>query len=130
MELFLAAVKLALEREREGRGAGLRLLTGTVTSPTLLQQIRDLLAALPNAKWTSWEPAGRGNVAEGARLAFGEVVEPRYAFDHQEVILSLEADFLGSGPGMARQVRDFVSGRRGGRGTCRTGSTSWNRRRL
>ena len=112
---FLAAVKLALEREREGRGAGLRLLTGTVTSPTLLQQIRELLAAFPNAKWTSWEPAGRGNVAEGARLAFGEVVEPRYAFDQAEVILSLEADFLGTGPGMARQVRDFVTGRRGGR---------------
>ena len=109
---FLAAVKLALEREREGRGAGLRFLTGTVTSPTLIQQMHDVLAAYPNAKWIRWEPAGRDNVAEGARLAFGEVVEPRYALDRADVIVSLEADFLGSGPGMPRAVRNFVARRK------------------
>jgi MoCo/4Fe-4S cofactor protein with predicted Tat translocation signal len=109
---FLAAVKLALEREREGRGAGLRFLTGTVTSPTLQKQLADVLAAYPEAKWVSWEPAGRDSVAEGARLAFGQVVEPRYALDRADVILSLEADFLGAGPAMPRTVRDFASRRR------------------
>jgi molybdopterin-containing oxidoreductase family iron-sulfur binding subunit len=109
---FLAAVKLALEREREGRGAGMRFLTGTVTSPTLQKQLADILAAYPEAKWVSWEPASRDNVAEGARLAFGQVVEPCYALDRADVILSLEADFLGAGPAMPRTVRDFASRRR------------------
>src|SRR5262245_1214076 len=111
---FLAAVRLALEKERPQGGAGLRFLTGTVTSPTLRQQIADVLAEFPKAKWISWEPASRENVAEGARLAFGEVVEPLPAFDRADVILSLECDFLGSGPSMPRAVRDFVSRRRGG----------------
>ena len=109
---FLAAVRLALEKERPARGAGLRFLTGTVTSPTLEKQIAGVLAEFPEAKWVAWEPAGRDNVAEGARLAFGEPVEPRYAFDRADVILSLEADFLGAGPAMPRAVRDFASRRR------------------
>ncbi len=110
---FLAAARLALETERPGGGAGLRFLTRTVTSPTLRRQIEDVLAALPKARWTTWEPAGRENAAAGARLAFGEDVEPLYAFDRADVVLSLEADFLGSGPAMPRAVRDFVSRRRG-----------------
>ena len=112
---FIAAVKLALERDRSagGRGAGLRFLTGTITSPTLLQQLHDVLAAHPDAKWTSWEPVGRENAMEGARLAFGEPVEARYRLDAADVILSLESDFLGTGPDMPRRVRDFAARRRG-----------------
>ncbi len=112
---FLAAMRLALERERPARGAGLRLLTGTITSPTLEKQIADILAAFPAAKWIAWEPVGRDAIGEGARLAFGETVEPQYAFDAPDVILSLEADFLGSGPAMPRHVRDFASRRRADR---------------
>jgi MoCo/4Fe-4S cofactor protein with predicted Tat translocation signal len=112
---FIAAVKLALERDRaaEGRGAGLRFLTGTVTSPTLLQQLHDVMAAHPDAKWASWEPVGRENVMDGARLAFGEPVEALYRFDAADVVLSLESDFLGTGPSMPRMVRDFATRRRG-----------------
>ncbi|MFY9551990.1 MAG: TAT-variant-translocated molybdopterin oxidoreductase, partial [Thermoanaerobaculia bacterium] len=115
---FLAAAKLALEKERAGRGAGLRFLTGTVTSPTLTRQIQDVLAAFPEAKWISWEPVCRDNVLEGARLAFGEAVEPQPRFDRADVILSLESDFLGTGPAMPRTVRDFAS-RRKAEGTNR-----------
>src|SRR5262245_29377438 len=109
---FLAVARLALEKERAGRGAGLRFLTGTVTSPTLTRQINDILAAFPEARWISWDAAGRDNVLEGARLAFGEPVEPLPHFDRADVILSLESDFLGSGPAMPRTVRDFASRRR------------------
>ncbi len=110
---FLGAARLAVERERPDQGAGLRLLTGTVTSPTLRKQIGDVLAAFPKARWVSWEPVCRDNVAEGARLAFGEAVEPLHAFERADVILSLEADFLGTGPDMPRAVRAFASRRRG-----------------
>ncbi len=40
---------------------------------------------------------------------------PLPAFDKADVILSLEADFLGSGPAMPRAVRDFVSRRKADR---------------
>jgi molybdopterin-containing oxidoreductase family iron-sulfur binding subunit len=110
---FVSAVHLELEKQRPQGGAGLRFLTPTITSPTFRKQIADVLAEFPKAKWITWEPVSRENVAEGARLAFGEVVEPLPAFDRADVILSLEADFLGSGPAMPRAVRDFVSRRKG-----------------
>jgi MoCo/4Fe-4S cofactor protein with predicted Tat translocation signal len=110
---FLASTRLALEKERPARGAGLRFLTTSVSSPTLAAQMASILQAFPEARWVAWEPAGRDNVYEGARLAFGEVAEPCYAFDRADVILSLEADFLGVGPAQPRAVRDFASRRRG-----------------
>jgi molybdopterin-containing oxidoreductase family iron-sulfur binding subunit len=113
---LLAAVKLALEKERASsrRGAGLRFLTTTVTSPTLQAQIAAVLAELPEAKWVAWEPVSRENVFAGTKMAFGEELQPVYAFDKADVILSLEADFLGTGPSMPRHTRDFASRRRGG----------------
>jgi molybdopterin-containing oxidoreductase family iron-sulfur binding subunit len=109
---LLVDVKLALEKERPRKGAGLRVLTPTVTSPTLAAQLSDFLAAFPAAKWISWEPCGRENSAQGARLAFGAPMETRFAFEKADVVLSLDADFLGSGPAQPRYVRDFSMRRR------------------
>jgi molybdopterin-containing oxidoreductase family iron-sulfur binding subunit len=111
---LLAAARLALEKERPRRGAGLRWITPATTSPTFAAQMEAILAAYPEAKWIAWEPAGRDNVYAGTRLAFGEPLEPRYAFEKARVVLSLGADFLGSGPAQPRYVRDFASRRRAG----------------
>ncbi|MGH9389094.1 MAG: TAT-variant-translocated molybdopterin oxidoreductase, partial [Vicinamibacteria bacterium] len=62
---FLAAAKLALEKERPRRGAGLRWITPATTSPTFAAQMESILAVFPEAKWIVWEPAGRDNVYEG-----------------------------------------------------------------
>ncbi len=45
-----------MRRLREHRGAGLRLLTETIVSPTLAWQIKELFKAMPEAKWHVWEP--------------------------------------------------------------------------
>src|SRR5262249_13133320 len=60
---FLAALRSAVAAQRARRGAGLRILTETVTSPTLAAELRSLLDALPEARWHQWEPAGRHLVA-------------------------------------------------------------------
>src|SRR5690606_30677476 len=52
-------------------GAGLALLTGTVTSPTTADMISRLQEQYPNMRWVQWDPTGRDNIREGARLAFG-----------------------------------------------------------
>src|SRR5579872_2150716 len=45
----------ALGSEKSGGGSGLRLLTSTVTSPTLAEQIRNFLKGYPSAKWVQYE---------------------------------------------------------------------------
>src|SRR5262249_18841744 len=109
---FREALGAALEKQRAPQGAGLRFLTGTVTSPTLFGHLEDILAAFPGARWHQYEPVGRDNVRAGAILAFGEAVEAQYRLERADVILSLDFDFVGSGPSNLRLVREFASRRR------------------
>ena len=92
-------------------GGGLRILTDTVTSPTLAAQINAILKKLPAAKWHQYEPCGRDNSREGAKLAFGKPVNTVYRMDQADVIVSLDADFVSSGPGHVRYAREFSSRR-------------------
>ena len=89
------------------KGAGLRILTDTVTSPSLAAQIRRDPHAFPDAKWHQYESCGRDNAREGAKLAFGKSVNTVYRVDQADVILSLDADFFASGPGHVRYAREF-----------------------
>jgi molybdopterin-containing oxidoreductase family iron-sulfur binding subunit len=109
---FLGAIQQAISKQKAKRGAGLRILTETVTSPTLANQIREMLAAFPAAKWHQWEPAGAHSSVAGARLAFGQPVNTVYDLRGADVIVSLDADFLSSGPGSLRYARQFSARRR------------------
>jgi molybdopterin-containing oxidoreductase family iron-sulfur binding subunit len=103
--------RLRTERQAE-QGAGLAFLSETVVSPTLASQLQQVLTDLPQAKWHQYEPVNQDNAFEGAKLAFGEIVEVQYKFDQAQVIVSLDADVLGAGPGSVRYARDFANGRR------------------
>ena len=48
---------------------------------------------------------------EGTRLAFGKPMNPVYHFDQADVVVSLDADFIGVGSGHVRHIRDFSSRR-------------------
>ena len=109
---FLAVGDKTRQKYLANKGAGLRLLTETITSPTLADQLHTLLTQFPLAKWHQYEPCGRDTVRQGARLAFGEYVNTLYRFDRADVILSLDADFLCYGPGSVRYARDFSDRRR------------------
>ena len=109
---FISAISGPMMAEKSLAGGGVRILTQTVSSPTLAAQIRDYLAANPQAKWHVYEPINRDNVVEGAKLAFGEPVETRYDLSKADVIVSLDADFLYAGfPGSTRYTRDFAARR-------------------
>jgi MoCo/4Fe-4S cofactor protein with predicted Tat translocation signal len=109
---FIDALRGPLSVQKSLAGGGVRILTQTVSSPTLAAQIRDYLELNPQAKWHVYEPISRDNVVEGAKLAFAEPVETRYDLSKADVIVSLDADFLYAGfPGAARYTRDFAARR-------------------
>jgi MoCo/4Fe-4S cofactor protein with predicted Tat translocation signal len=111
-ESFIADFGNALVNERASGGAGLRILTGTITSPTLAAQLNAVLKQFPSARWHQYEPCGRHNTREGARLAFGQYVNTVYRFDKADVILSLDSDVFFAEPGSLRYARDFADHRR------------------
>jgi hypothetical protein len=109
---FVAAMRAVVNAQQAKQGAGLRILTETVASPTMAAQLREILARMPLATWHQWEPAGRHNAREGSRLAFGAYFDAQYAVEKADVILTLDADFLCSGPGGLKHARAFASRRR------------------
>jgi len=109
---FAKEIKGALAAQKTLGGAGIRILTQTISSPTLKDQMHSFLAMYPKAKWHVYEPANRDNALEGAKLAFGEALETQYRLENAAVIVSLDADFLYAGfPGNVRYIRDFAKKR-------------------
>ena len=108
----LDVIRPKMTELRAKRGAGFRLLTESVISPTLAWQLDRLLADLPEAKWHVWEPIHRDAERRGLEIAFGEPVRPVYNFGRADVVLSLDADFLNCSPGRLGDAADFMARRR------------------
>ena len=102
--------EVAIQKTKQG--AGMRILTQTITSPTLSNQIKEFLDLFPKAKWHQYEPIGRDNVHEGSQMAFGKLAATQYRFDQADIVLAIGSDFLTFGPGHLRYARDFTSRRR------------------
>ena len=92
-------------------GATLRVLTGTLTSPTERALLAALLAREPGARWHVHAPLKDVAAAEGARLAVGKVVTPVLHFDRARCVLALSADPFSDGPGAVRHAIDWSSAR-------------------
>ncbi len=105
---FLDAAQALTTAVKATGGENFRILTGSVNSPTVVSQINKLLAFYPQAKWHQWEPAAGDGGSEGAKLAFGRVVNTVYMPGKANVILSLDSDFLASGPGHIAYARQFA----------------------
>jgi molybdopterin-containing oxidoreductase family iron-sulfur binding subunit len=110
---FLTALAGVRDVAGLNKGEGVRILTGTVTSPTLASQMKTFLEAYPAAKWHQYDPCGRHSARSGSMLAFGKAINTVYRFDRADVIVALDADFLCSGmPGGIRYAREYAARRR------------------
>jgi molybdopterin-containing oxidoreductase family iron-sulfur binding subunit len=88
-EAFTSAVKATRD------GTGVYFLSETITSPTLAAQWKQVQAKYPAAKLVQWEPVNRDSAMAASKAAFGSYTDARYKLEDAEVILSLDADFLG-----------------------------------
>jgi MoCo/4Fe-4S cofactor protein with predicted Tat translocation signal len=93
------------------KGEGLAILTGATTSPTLISQINAILAQSPNAKWYIHEPSVNSAVASAAKKIAGRNAFIAYDFSQADVIVSLESDFLNTGPAALAYARQFSARR-------------------
>jgi molybdopterin-containing oxidoreductase family iron-sulfur binding subunit len=109
---FTGELAAALNAQGGLRGAGLRLLTGAVTSPTMVGQIEELLASYPGARWHVWEPALATEARAGLARAHGADREAVYDLSRADVVLTLDSDFLVASPGAPRYARELTARRR------------------
>jgi MoCo/4Fe-4S cofactor protein with predicted Tat translocation signal len=108
---FLTAVQSGLAIQKARQGAGLRFLSGPITSPSLAELMATILQDFPQARWHQYDSIVR-DARAGVQPAAGAPTSTIYHFDKADVIVSLESDFLASGPGSVRYARDFADRRR------------------
>jgi MoCo/4Fe-4S cofactor protein with predicted Tat translocation signal len=93
------------------KGEGLAILSGATTSPTLISQIGAILAESPNAKWYVHEPSVNPATASSARKIAGRPALVAYDLSQADVIVSLDSDFINTGPAALAYARQFSSRR-------------------
>jgi len=72
----------------------------------------ETFGAVSLAKWHQWEPASGDGAREGAKLAFGRNLNTVYMPGKANVILSLDSDFLASGPGHIAYAKQYARRRK------------------
>ena len=77
-------------------GSNLSIVSQTVVSPTT-QKLIDEFCAKTGAKHVSYDPVSVSGMMEANFRSFGKRVVPSYNFDKADLIVSINADFLGFG---------------------------------
>jgi MoCo/4Fe-4S cofactor protein with predicted Tat translocation signal len=85
----------ATAAKKTSGGQGIYFLSETITSPTLAAQWKQVEAAYPQAKMVQWEPVNQDSSRAASKAAFGSYTDAQYKLEEADVILSLDADFLG-----------------------------------
>src|SRR5262249_1069335 len=109
---FDAALHPRLNRLRTKQGQGLAILTGRITSPSMIAQLGTLKQSMPQMKWYRYEAVDAGAVRSGATLAFGRFATALPRFKDARVVLALDADPVGFGPEQIRNAREIADARR------------------
>ena len=108
---FTGALSTEAQSIGARKGEGLAILSGATTSPTLISQMNTLLAQWPSAKWYVHEPSANPAVASAAKKIAGRNAIVTYDFSQADVVVSLDADFLNSGPACLKYARQFSAKR-------------------
>lgn len=108
---FLEWMFVHIQGLKKAEGEGLYFLFEPNASPLLEDMRRRLLETYPKAKVYSWSPSSRHTGYQGAELAFGDAYETLYDFEAADVILSLDADFLGTEPSSVLHMHQFANRR-------------------
>jgi MoCo/4Fe-4S cofactor protein with predicted Tat translocation signal len=111
-ESFVTALYERRDRLLARHGEGLRLLTGAVTSPSLIAQIAALQQQFPQMQWHHWEPLHRDNERAACEIAFGRSFDRVFEPGSADVIFAIESDLISATPGWLAYARQFAARRR------------------
>ncbi|NRA48947.1 MAG: TAT-variant-translocated molybdopterin oxidoreductase, partial [Phaeodactylibacter sp.] len=93
-------------------GSSIRIVANTIMSPTTKKAIADFKAAYPNAEVVMYDPISSSAILEANQASFGEAVLPAYHFDKADVIVSFDADFLGTWVSPTEFANQYATNRR------------------
>lgn len=88
-----------LDREIKAKLAengNIRIITGTILSPTAKKALAEFTVKYPNTRVVSYDPVSSAALLAANEQAFGIRAIPSYKFEDARVIAAFDADFLGT----------------------------------
>jgi len=107
-----ALAPASLARHVGARGAGLRVLLEPTGSPLIAMLLDRVRNRYPDARISFFAPLESAAPIAAARSVLGAPLVPHYDFRKADVVVSLDADFLATGPFYLRHAADFGGRRR------------------
>jgi molybdopterin-containing oxidoreductase family iron-sulfur binding subunit len=97
---------------RDLRAKGrVRVLSGTITSPTMQASIQRFLSTFTDAKHVVYDPISSSAIVDAHERTHGVRVLPRYRLERADVIAGFDADFLGTWLSPVEFARGYRAGR-------------------
>ncbi len=91
---------------------GIRIVTNTIMSPTSKKALSEFTTKYPNAKVVTYDPVSSSALLNANFQNFDIRAVPSYKFDKAEVIVSFNADFLGSWISPIEYASAYAKGRK------------------
>ncbi len=112
-EVFERFAREHFGKLRTAEGRGLAVLSESSSSVSLAGLRQRWAEAFPQARWFEYEPISRDNERQGTIEAWGRPLRPHLHLDKADLVVSLDADFLGTHPNALRYARDWADRRSG-----------------
>lgn len=90
----------------------IRIVANTIMSPMTKKAIAEFVAAFPNTEVVMYDPVSSAAMLEANEQSFGQAVIPNYHFDKANVIVSFDADFLGTWISPIEFARQYAQNRK------------------
>ncbi len=90
----------------------IRILSNTILSPTTRKIIEEFKVKYPAAQLVSYDPISSAAILLANESSFGQKIIPSYHFDKANVIVSFNADFLGTWISPVEYAHQYVEGRK------------------
>ena len=95
-------------------GGQIVLLTSSIISPTTTRLINEFGATFSNFTWVKYDAVSYSAILEANTLCFGKTVIPDYHFGNASLIVSVNADFLGTWLSPVHFIPGYASRRKPG----------------
>ena len=92
-------------------GGEIVLLTSSIISPSTIRLINEFGSQFKNFRWVQYDSISYSAILEANSICFGKSVIPDYHFDRASLVVSVNADFLGTWLAPVHFIPGYASGR-------------------
>jgi Fe-S-cluster-containing dehydrogenase component len=93
-------------------GGEIVLLTSSIISPSTIKLINEFGSRFRNFKWVQYDAISYSAILEANSICFGKTVIPDYHFEKASLVVSVNADFLGTWLAPVHFIAGYASARK------------------